>query len=180
MNEFYDYEAEDETEFYAIRPNKTEEKRDTVKLHAIAIELSNLSESQLKQMTLDENLSKAILAVIGMPLKSARKRQLKFIVGLLRNIDLEVIIEALDQIKSRSALAVKELHWVEHWRDRLMGDESKPALTELLNKYPQADTQYLRQLIRHARKEATTDASPKSARLLYQYLKTLMKTDFSQ
>jgi len=174
MNEFYDYEAEDETEYYAVRPNKTDEKRETVKLHAIALELSELSESQLKIMTLEESLTKAVSSVIGMPLKSARKRQLKFIVGLLRKADSEQVEEGLSRIKSRSALAVKELHLVEYWRDYLIADENKLALTELLNKYPQADSQYLRQLIRNARKEATKQLSPKSTRLLYQYLKDLM------
>ena len=174
MNEFYDYEAKDETEYYAIRPNKTDEKRDTAKLHAVALELADLSKSQLEILALKETLAKAVSAVIGMPLKSARKRQLKFIVGLLRNADIEQIEEGLSRIKSRSALAVKELHLVEHWRDYLITDENKLALTELLNKYPQADSQYLRQLIRNARKEATKELSPKSARLLYQYLKDLM------
>ncbi|WP_256361359.1 dual-action ribosomal maturation protein DarP [Methylomonas koyamae] len=43
-----------------------------------------------------------------------------------------------------------------------------------MSEFPEADTQHLRQLQRNALKEAKEAKPPKSARLLYKYLKQLI------
>jgi len=50
-------------------------------------------------------------------------------------------------------------------------------LTDLLDGYPDADRQQLRRLLRNVQKEAATGNPPKSARLLYRYLKELLNTE---
>ena len=47
-------------------------------------------------------------------------------------------------------------------------------MQELLSKHPQADAQYLRTLIRNARKERDEQKPPKNFRTLFQSLKELM------
>lgn len=176
----YEYEYSDddeEVEYYAVRPNKTQQKRDMAALFALGEELSGLSETQLKTFELPENIHKAIVQVAGMPPRGARKRQLKFIAGQLHKIDIEPIQEKLARIKSKSAHAVREHHIVERWRDRLIA-EGNEALTELLDEQPQADRQQLRQLIRNAQKEAAMGKPSKSSRLLYRYLKEVF--DFEE
>jgi ribosome-associated protein len=111
-----------------------------------------------------------------MPHKGARKRLLKFITGQLNKIDVEPFLEKLARMKTKSAHAVREHHIAERWRDRLIA-EGNEALTELLNEHPHADRQQLRQLLRNAQKEAEAAKPPRSSRLLYRYLKTLLKTD---
>ena len=120
-----------------------------------------------------ENIHNAVIQVAGMPPKGARKRQLKYITGELRKIELADIQEKLARLKSKSVHAVREQHWVERWRDKLITDENRTILTQLLALYPQADTQYIRQLQRNAKKESLAQKSPKSSRLLYHYLKSL-------
>jgi len=78
------------------------------------------------------------------------------------------------KIKAKSAHATRELHQLEHWRERLLSDD-KQALTELLDKYPGADAQQLRQLIRNAKKEISLEKPVKSSRLLFKYLKGLLE-----
>jgi len=51
-------------------------------------------------------------------------------------------------------------------------------VTELLDDYPEADSQQLRQLIRNAQKEIAAAKPPKSARMLYRYLKELLQSDY--
>lgn len=173
MNEDYDYEYEDgEVEYYAVRPNKTQIKREMAALFALGEEMSALTASQLKTLELPENIHKAVAEVAGMPLKGARKRLLKFIAAQLHKIDVEPIREKLARLKNKSAHAVREHHIVERWRDRLIA-ESDDALTELLDEHPGADRQQIRQLIRSAKKEAETAKPPKSSRMLYRYLKEL-------
>jgi ribosome-associated protein len=56
----------------------------------------------------------------------------------------------------------------------LLDSKDNEALTELLNQFSTADRQHLRQLQRNAEKEIKAEKPPKSARLLYQYLKDLV------
>jgi len=167
----YEYDDDDEeVEYYAVRPNKSQQKRDMVALFALAEELSGLSETQLETFELPENIHKAIVQIAGMPPRGARKRQLKYIAGQLHKIDIELIQEKLARIMNKSAHAVREHHIVERWRDRLIAEGSE-ALAELLAEQPQADRQQLRQLMRNAQKEAAAGKPPRSSRLLYRYLK---------
>ncbi len=174
----YEYEYDDEGEivYYAVRPNKTQIKKEMAALFALSEEMSELSASQLKYLELPENIHKAVVEVSGMPHKGARKRLLKFIAGQLHKIDVEPILEKLARMKNKSAHAVREHHIVERWRDQLIAGGNE-TLTELLNEHPQADRQQLRQLLRNAQKEAEAAKPPKSSRLLYRYLKDLFKVE---
>jgi len=174
----YEYEYDDKGEivYYAVRPNKTQIKKDMAVLFALSEEMSELSAAQLKHLELPENIHKAVVEVSGMPHKGARKRLLKFITGQLHKIDVEPILEKLARIKNKSAHAVREHHIAERWRDKLIA-EGNDALTGLLNEQPHADRQQLRQLIRNAQKEAEAAKPPKSSRLLYRYLKNLLKVE---
>ncbi len=174
MNEEYEYD--DEIEYYAVRPNKTQIKKDMAALFALSEEMSELSAGQLKLLELPEIINKAVVEASGMPHKGARKRQLKFITGQLHKIDIDPILEKLSRIKNKSAHAVREHHIVERWRDRLI-NEGTDALTALLDEQPQADRQLLRQLLRNAQKEAEAGKPPKSSRLLYRQLKELFQVE---
>ena len=175
MNEEYEYDDE-EIEYYAIRPNKTQIKKDMAALFDLSEEMSVLSAGQLKILELPELIHKAVTEVSGMPHKGARKRLLKYIAGQLHKIDVEPILDRLSRIKNKSAHAVREHHVVERWRDRLIA-EGNNALTALLDEQPQADSQLLRQLIRNAQKEAEAGKPPKSSRLLYRQLKELFQVE---
>jgi len=175
MSEEYEYDDE-EVEYYAIRPNKTQIKKDMAVLFALSEEMSELPAGQLKTLELPEIINKAVVEVSGMPHKGARKRLLKFIAGQLNKIDIEPILEKLSRIKNKSAHAVREHHIVERWRDRLIA-EGNDALTELLDEQPHADRQLLRQLLRNAQKETEAGKPPKSSRLLYRQLKELFKIE---
>ena len=180
MSEEHDYEYEyndkGEVVYYAVRPNKTQIKKDMAVLFALSEEISELSAAQIKQLELPDNILKAVVEVSGMPHKGARKRLLKFITGQLNKIDLEPVLEKLARMKNKSAHAVREHHMVERWRDRLIAG-GNDALTELLNEQPHADRQQLRQLLRNIQKETETAKPPKSSRLLYRYLKDLFNVE---
>ena len=179
-NEYvYSYEEEDEVEYYAVRPNKTQIKKDIAVLFALGEEISELTETQIKTLELPENIHKAVVQVAGMPHKGARKRLLKYIASQFHKIDVAPIQDKLARMKNKSAHAVREHHIVERWRDRLIA-EGNEALTELLDEQPQADRQLLRQLMRNAQKEAEAGRPPKSSRLLYRYLKEIFQFDEDQ
>ncbi|MCX7086098.1 MAG: DUF615 domain-containing protein [Methylococcales bacterium] len=174
----YEYEYDDQGQivYYAVRPNKTQIKKDMAALFALSEEISELSVTQINTLELPENIHKAILEVSKMPHKGARKRLLKYITGQLNKIDVDPILEKLARIKNKSAHGVREHHIVERWRDRLVNG-GQEALTAFLNEHPEADRQQVRQLLRNIQKETETNKPPKSSRLLYRYLKSLLNID---
>lgn len=174
MNEEHDYVyEEDDIEYYAERPNKTQIKKEIAALFDLGEELSKLSTSQLNIFELPDIIRNSVTQVSGMPHKGARKRLLKYIAGQLHKMDIEPILEKLARIKNTSAHAVREHHMAERWRDDLLS-KGNEALTELLYELPNADSQRLRQLVRNAQKEAESSKPPKSSRMLYRYLKELL------
>jgi ribosome-associated protein len=176
----YDYEYDDEGNivYYAVRPNKTQIKKDISLLLALGEEISNLPSVQITALGLPEKLEAAIREVTKMPHKGARKRQLKFIAQQFYKMEsqIEPIFEKVAKFKNKSSHAVREHHLIEKWRDRLL-KEGQGVLTELLDEYPHADSQQLRQLIRNAQKEFAAAKPPKSSRLLYRYLKALFEIE---
>lgn len=176
QEEYYDYEDDEEQIEYAVRPNKSQIKRDIAEVSAMAEEMCDLAEAQLNTLELPEAIAKAILEAAKMPPKGARKRQLKFITGQLRKLELDEVKEKLARIKTQSAHGVREHHQAEQWRDKLLSENGHDQLTHLLNEFPEADAQHIRQLQRNALKEQKAEKPPKSARLLYKYLKELISS----
>ena len=174
--EFEIYEPEEEERVYAIRPNKTQIKKEIEQIAALAEKIVRFPTQQLKAIELPDNVYAAASAAATMPHKGTRKRQLKYITAELRKLDLSAIEEKFARQTSKSAHTVREHHLAERWRDHLIADTGHTVLTQLLDQYPHADSQHIRQLQRNAKKELATQKPPKSARLLYKYLKSLIET----
>ncbi len=175
MSELIETDQEEE-QTWAIRPNKSQIKRDISAIGGLCEEITQLAPAQIERLGLPENIQAAIMEATKMPAKAARKRQLKFITGLMRKIDVESIQEQLDKIKTKSVHATRELHQLERWRERFLSDD-KQVLTEFLAQNPGADAQYLRQLIRNVKKEIANEKPPKSSRLLFRYLRELLESE---
>jgi len=160
-------------ESYQEPPSKSQRKRECHELVALGRELVELSTEQLAVLPLPERLYEEVELTRSITKRGARKRQLKFLGGLLRDVDVDPILEGLDRLRSRSVHATREHHQLEQWRDRLLL-EGDGALAELIESYPDTDRQQLRQLIRNAEREVSQGKPPRSSRLIYQYLKKLI------
>lgn len=173
--DYFEYDDEDnEVEYYAVRPNKTRIKQEIAAIFAMAEEICELAPAQVAEFNLPESVETALLDAGKMGKNAARKRLLKYITGQLRILDTQAIQEKLARMKNKSAHAVREHHQAERWRDQLISDTGNQQLTLFISEYPDADSQHLRQLQRNAQKEAKESKPPKSARLLYKYLKELI------
>ena len=172
MSEFIEEDWEEET--WAIRPNKSQLKRDIAEVSQLSEEISQLTSSQIAKLSLPDVIVLAIESAAKMPAKSARKREMKYVTSLMRHEDLDAIQESLDKMKAKSAHATRELHQAERWRDRLLSEDNK-VVTEFLNQFPTAEVQQIRQLIRNAKKEIASSKPPKNSRLLFRYLRELIE-----
>ncbi|MCI0653657.1 MAG: DUF615 domain-containing protein [Methylococcaceae bacterium] len=154
--------------------SKTKKKQQSTDLQHLGLELSRLSAAQLDNLELDIELRAALDQARKIKPGGALKRQIKFIGGLLREMDAEPIRAKLNDLKYQSGAVAREHHLLEKWRDRLLA-EGNPAIGALMGQYPAIDCQKLKQLVRNARKEVERGNPPRVTRTLYQYLRETLK-----
>lgn len=154
--------------------SKSQLKRDMLSLQELGGTLIKLSRQVLAQLPLNERLLQAILLAQKITSRSATRRQLQYIGRLMREDDVEPIKKALASLQFQDQQTIAEHHRLEKWRDQLIL-EGDSALKELLVDFPQADRQYLRQLIRKAQQEQEMKQAPRAARLLFRYLRNLQQ-----
>lgn len=153
--------------------SKSQIKRDAHELLALGAELLKLPKEQFAKIELPENLYDAIIEGHRITQHGARKRHMQYIGKIMRSVDAEHIREQVDTVAGISKQAAAALHHIERWRDDLLS-EGDGALERLLAEFPTADRQYLRQLLRNAKKELRGNKPPKSARALFKYLRELL------
>lgn len=162
--------ADDGAEARSGRPNKSQLKRDTRVLRDLVRQLMALPPAALAKISIDEAIRDAVLAAKKMT-RGALTRQLRYVTGLMRQADAELVAGELAAMSRPHQKQVQAFHRVEQWRDALLaGDEA--LLDELVDRLA-ADRQRLRQLVRDACKERDQNKPPKSARLLFGYLADL-------
>lgn len=174
---------DDDFDPYDGRPSKSQIKREMHALLDLGKELVELSPERLKQLPLSERLYEAIRLAQRTPSREGLRRQVHYVGKLMRDAPAEEIRNQLETWKHGSREQTQTMHKLESLRDRLLKDDQ--ALTALLEKYPHADIQQLRTLIRAGRKEMTAnetlrpgqDPQRKHYRALFQALKALQEQD---
>lgn len=156
------------------RPTKSALKRQMTALQKIGEILVNLPETQLKKIPLENPLLDAILTARSLKSHEAKRRQLQYIGKLMRNIDAEPIYIALDKVQNTSQQSKAQFHQMERWRDRLI-TEGDTALEKLLEHYPDADRQHIRQLIRKAQHDVKQQKNTGAETELFRYLRELIE-----
>lgn len=157
------------------RPSKSQRKREMTALQKTGEQLVNESADRIKRTPMPENLREAILECQRIRNHEGRRRQLQYIGKIMRSLDEEAIATINRTIESWRGLSKADtllMHALENQREKLLADER--ALTEFLHKYPQADIQQLRTLIRNVKKETAANKPPKAYREIYRLLKQIM------
>jgi ribosome-associated protein len=154
------------------KKSKSQIKREFLALRDLGRELVELPDKALHQLPLSESFREAILATRQLKMEALR-RQLKHIGKLLRDEDIDAIQIALENLRKPHGMEIKAFHEVESWRDALLKGDDK-LLEDLCERFEKLDRQYIRQLLRNAKKEQLANKPPKSARILFRHLKELM------
>jgi len=153
--------------------SKSQVKREMQALRDLGRELVDLPLVSLRKFDFSDTLLDSIVLAQGLK-REALRRQLQHIGKLLREEDDAAIRQLLNQISQPQRDEVMAFHEIEQWRDKLL-DGDDEAINQAVSRFQEADRQHLRQLVRNARKERQQEKPPKSARLLFQYLKELKK-----
>ncbi len=152
--------------------SKSQVKKEMLALQALGEKLAELTADQIKKIDMPLELRDALLFAKTINKGEARRRQLQYIGVLMREADPEPIRKALDAIGRGQTLDAKQFNELERWRDELLEGGDGP-MEEVVNRFPDADRQTLRQLVLGARKERERDKPPKASRALFRFLKAL-------
>ena len=147
--------------------SKTQLKKEADDIQQFGIEISNLPNHKIKELSLSYEIIEAIIFYKEIKKNSAKRRQAQFLGKLLRDFDLANVTQEMDTLKAFSRLQVKFEHEAELWRDKLINDQS--ALNEYINEF-QPDLTNLNQTINAARKEFQSDKKSKNYRNLYRII----------
>ena len=152
--------------------SKTQLKKEADDIQQFGIEISNLPNHKIKELSLSDEIIEAIIFYKEIKKNSAKRRQAQFLGKLLRDFDLSNVTQEMDTLKAFSRLQVKFEHEAELWRDKLINDQT--ALNEYINEF-QPDLTNLNQTINAARKEFQSDMKSKNYRNLYRIILTDIK-----
>jgi ribosome-associated protein len=151
--------------------SKTKRKQEMHELQALGVALVALTEAQLGDIALDQNLLQAVLEAKRISAHEGRRRQMQYIGRLMRDVDPAPIRAKLDQLTGSSTQAAARHKQLEALRARLLADDD--ALTQYAAAHPSADLQTLRALIRNSRKEHEEGRPPRAYRELFRLLKSI-------
>ncbi|ATD68058.1 hypothetical protein CNR27_11960 [Luteimonas chenhongjianii] len=156
-----------------LGPSRKQNRREALEVLSLADALAALSENQLGKLPIPETLLPHIADARRITSHIARKRQLAYLAKQMRREDdetLHAIRDAMDAGGAAARMDTAQMHRAEAWRERLLAD-GDAALAELLDTYPEADRQRLRQLVRNALAERAKNKPPAAFRELFRELR---------
>lgn len=163
----------DDSDWDDAPPSKSAKKREMHALQAIGERLVVVTDTQLAKIPIeDESLREAVQLARRIKARGGLRRQLQFIGKLMRSIDPQPIIDALEALDQAHQSQSAQLHRLEHFRDRLL-NEGDDVLGDAIQIWPEIDRGHIRQLLRqHQRATRAGQPSPAS-RALFRYLRDL-------
>lgn len=156
-----------------LGPSRKQNRREALEVLALAEALVGLPDGRLAKLPVPDSLMPHIADTRRITSHIARKRQMAFLAKQMRREDeatLEALRDALDAGGEAARIDTARLHRAEQWRLRLL-DEGDTALAALLDEYPNADRQKLRQLVRNALAERAKNKPPAAFRELFRELR---------
>lgn len=159
-----------------LSPSRTQQRGEALEIRSLAEKLVALPPAQLARLPIPDELMPHIVETQRITSHIAHKRQLQFLAKQMRREEdavLEAIRDAMDEGGDAARRETALLHRAEQWRDRLLagGDQ---ALADLLDEFPTADRQKLRQRVRNAVEEKAKNKPPRAFRELFRELREML------
>ena len=156
-----------------LGPSKSALKRQMTALQKVGEELVGLSDRELEKIPLDsEPLRQAIRETRRIRSNNARRRHMQYIGKLMRKIDAQPIENALKALHQHHQGETDKFHELEKFRDELLA-QGPSGLEQVIQRFPGADRQHLRQLLRQHQREQLQQKPPAASRKLFKYLREL-------
>lgn len=159
-----------------LSPSRSANRRAALDILELGEQLVALSAAQLARLPIPDEVMPHIRETQRITSYGARKRQLAFLAKQMRRQDdeaLDAIRDALGKDGEAARRETAAMHRVEALRDTLLGEDGDAAMTALLDDYPGADRQKLRQLVRNTHEERKRNKPPHAFRELFRELREL-------
>ncbi len=150
--------------------SKSAVKREMLALQQLGQRLMELGPRTWEQVELSTTVRDTLEESRRLKGNTALRRHVRRLGKLLREEDAEQVKALFDRIDNSHTQDMDRFHRLERWRDRLIR-EGDTALEEMLTVCPEADRQWLRQMIRAARKELEGGKAPAASRKLFKYIR---------
>ena len=154
------------------RQSKTARKKEMTALQDVGQKIVALKERELATIPLDEDLLDAVMTARRLKSREGLRRQMQYIGRLMRQANADPILAALEQLETGRKDHARRFHELENWRDELL-EQGFDGIESVMQRYPNADRQHLRQLLLQAGKEKARNAPPAASRKLFRYLREL-------
>jgi ribosome-associated protein len=151
------------------KPSKTQLKKQMHELQSLGEKLVELNADRLASVDLPEELRDAVAEAQRIRSHEGRRRQLQYIGRLMRDVDPDPIREKIAGWEGQSREQTAREHEIAAWRERLLDDEA--AFNEFSARFPRADLQRLRTLVRSARADRVAGRTPRHYRELFRAIR---------
>ncbi len=155
------------------KKSRTAVKREAEGLQKLGERLACFSVDQIKAMNIPEELKKAVLNVKSIKKFGAKRRQYQYIGSIMRKIDPDIVVNAMDKISMGRYIALEKIKQIEKWRDDFINDPDD-FIEKFISLYPQTDRQRLRNLIRNVRNASNGDNNSRFMRPLFKYIRQIV------
>lgn len=168
------HDSTDQTDIEYEIVSKSEMKREMERLQQLGKRLTELNTSQWQTLTISDVLHAALVESKRLKNHEAKRRHMQYIGKLMRDENWELIQQQVDLLDPSSEAYGRRIGQMEKWRERLIKDAK--AMNAFIDEYPDVDRQHLRNLIRNASKEMSSEpAKPGSGyKKLFQFIKETM------
>ncbi|MBA4373325.1 MAG: hypothetical protein C0402_10760 [Thermodesulfovibrio sp.] len=153
------------------KPSRTQKKKEAEALQEYGVKLVKLRDDQINSIALPEEILDAVRLAKTLE-HGALRRQLQYIGTLMRKHNVASIKEILDNTELSNKKIARSIREIERWRDNLLSG-SETVLKEITGRCPEADLPYVSELVLKARTEKEAGKPPRTARILFRYLKNL-------
>lgn len=170
-----DYTNKSEADEELLPPSKSALKRQMTALQELGESLVALSDKQLQNIPIKEDqLKTAIAETKRISSNSARRRHMQYIGKLMRNIDPAPIEAALGALYASRQANTDSFHELEIQRDLILTEGDK-GIQQVMERWPMAERQQLRQLLLQHQREQQNGKPPAASRKLFRYLRELQE-----
>lgn len=155
--------------------SRTQKKNEARALQKLGEQLLTLTSEQLDDIDMPQELREAVNDALKTTSHGARRRQIRYIGAIMREIDPDPIRKAFANLKMGDRRKVLAFKQVEAWRDAIM-EGNLDLIEAILKACPTAERQRLTQLARNAHIASGSAKETKASRALFRYLKEVSET----
>lgn len=152
------------------RPSRSSVKRRAELAEKVGLELTQLPRERLDLLPLSEETKDAIVEYTTITARGGGRRQLQYIGRLMRNVDLDAVMAAIEAERAGDREEARRFRRAEEWRARLI-DEGEPAVLEFARAHDTADVDELLKMVAKAKREAKESDKLTHRRALFRYVR---------